>query len=84
MDRLGKLLIAVDAEALTRIEAELAEIKKLLQRSTISPAPDWVSVSFGIIALKRPLKPAPQRIGWQGYGVRIWRASQGMTICQQP
>lgn len=45
MDRQGKLLIAVDAEALSRIEAELAEIKALLQRATINPAPDWVGVS---------------------------------------
>lgn len=45
MDRQGKLLIAVEADALGRIEADLAEIKALLQRVTINPAPDWVGVS---------------------------------------
>lgn len=45
MDKQGKLLIAVDAEALSRIEADLAEIKALLKGATIQPAPEWVSIS---------------------------------------
>lgn len=45
MDWQGKLLIAVDAEALGRIEAVLAEIKALLSRATVTPAPEWVGIS---------------------------------------
>ena len=44
MDRPDKMLIAVDAGALDSIRAELAEIKALLQRATVTPAPDWVSI----------------------------------------
>jgi len=38
-------LIAVDADALTRLQDELTEIKKLLLSSKISPPAKWITVA---------------------------------------
>ena len=40
-----KILIAVDADALARVEAKLDSLLQMLERSKITPTPDWVSIS---------------------------------------
>lgn len=38
-------MIAVDAAALDALRADLAEVKRLLIGATVTPAPEWVSIS---------------------------------------
>jgi transposase-like protein len=40
-----KMLIAVDADALSRVEAKLDALLQMLERSKTTPMPDWVSIS---------------------------------------
>lgn len=45
MDRQEKMLIAVDASALSRIEEKLDALLRLLERSDVQSLPEWVTVS---------------------------------------
>lgn len=38
-------LIAIDANALDRLESRLANLERMLMGATITPAPQWVSIT---------------------------------------